>query len=223
MPDILPGYSFSKSAGRYRSSASGKFVSRDAITGLLESHINAASSRYTELTTAFYEGHMSAATWIEQMRTEQRRLTLQNEALGIGGWDRLANKQFGRAGRDLRDQYAKIAGTAQDIAEGKVTLPQALARDNEYAGAARAHFFEAERETVQRSSSGMVIIERRLLGSGGKTCKDCVEFYNLGWQLFGTLSPPCTDSVCGGNCKCRMIRKEVPASEVGEWLGTRRQ
>lgn len=219
--DILPSYRFDTRTGQYHSSASGKFVSRRAITSLMESHVNGASARYTELTTAFYEGDMSAAAWIEQMRTEQRRLTLQNEALGMGGFDRLTSKQFGRAGGDLRSQYAKIAGTAQDIAEGKITLAQALARANEYAGAARSHFWQAERETVQRSDSGMIVIERRVLGVG-QHCKDCVELYERGFQLIGSLPAPGTDSRCGGNCKCRFVRKEVPAIDVGEWLGSKR-
>lgn len=187
----------------------------------MESHVNGASARYTELTTAFYEGNMSAAAWIEQMRTEQRRLTLQNSAIGGGGWDRLTSKQFGRAGGDLRGQYAKIAGTAQDITEGKITLAQALARANEYAGAARSHFWQAERETVVRSDSSMVIVERRVLGSS-EHCPDCIELYNKGFQLIGSLPPPGTDTRCRGNCHCRFVRKEVPASQVGEWLGTKR-
>jgi len=222
MADVLPGYTWSHEAGRYRSSATGQFVARRRIAELLDAQINSASARYAELTTAFYEGRVSSTVWVEQMRTEQRRLTLQNEALGAGGWDRLGPTQWGRAGRDLRDQYAKIAGTAQDIVDGKITLAQALARANEYAGATRAHFYQAESETVQRSASNMIVIERRVLGSGGKTCKDCVEFYEMGWQIMGVLPPPCKDSICGGNCKCHVLRKEVPATEVNEWIGTKR-
>lgn len=166
MPDILPSYHFDTRTSRYHSSETGRFVGRRTIVSLLESRVDGAAARYVELTTAFYEGRLSPAAWVEQMQTEQRRLTLQNEALGRGGWDRLGAKQYGRAGRDLRDQYAKIAGTARDIVGGKITLAQALARVNEYAGAARVHFWQAERETVQRSSSNMIVIWRRFLEAG---------------------------------------------------------
>lgn len=222
MADVLPSYRFDKRTGQYHSDATGRFVGRKTIISLMKSHVDAAAGRFAELTTAFYEGRLEAAAWIEQVRGEQRRLTLQSAALGFGGWDRLTSVQFGRAGSDLRDQYAKIAGTAQDIADGKITLAQALARVNEYVGAAKAHFWQAERETVQRSHSGVIVIERRTLGAGGKSCKDCLEFYEQGWQPMGVLPPPCTDSVCRGNCQCQLVRKEIAATDIGEWIGSKR-
>ena len=80
----------------------------------------------------------------------------------------------------------------------------------------------AEREGTRPSASNKVFIERRVLGAGGKTCGDCVNFYDAGWQPFGRLPAPGTDSVCRGNCRCNLIRIEVEAMEVGEWLGTKR-
>lgn len=219
--DILPGYQWSRAASRYRSNATGRFTSRRQIVSLLNTQVAATEAHFGEITTAFHEGKISATAWQEQMRAGIRRQMLAQESLGAGGWDRLGPRQFGRAGRDLRDQYGKIAGTAQDIAEGKITLPQALARSKEIAGNARSHFYAAERDTVRRSASNMVIIERRILSSGGNHCTDCVEFYDRGWELLGSLPPPATDSICRGNCQCSMLRREVEASEVNSWLGTK--
>jgi hypothetical protein len=219
--DVLSQYHYDKRIGQYRSDKTGKFVGRKTIVGLMRDQVGGAEDRFGALTTAYYEGKLSAATWIEAMQTEQRRLTLQNAALGAGGWDRLTQAQYGRAGADLRQIYAKISGTARDIADGKITLAQALARANEYVGSAKAHFWEADRESLQASDTSVVILERRVL-HGDESCKDCVEYYDKGWQYMGQLPVPCQDSVCGGHCKCTLERTEVPANEVDQWLGTKK-
>lgn len=220
MPDILPQYRFDKRTGQYHSNATGKFVSRKAILNLMEGQINGAEARYTELTTAFYEGRMSQASFIEQMQTEQKRLTLQNSSLGAGGWDQMLPKDFGRVGASLKQDYQRIIGTASDIADGKVTLAQALARVNSYVGIARTQFFLAEKDRVQRSSISMIIIWRRLLAGGGKSCASCVSYYDTGWAL--EIPMPGESCECGGNCRCRVEHQEIPASELAEWLGTKR-
>lgn len=222
MPDILPGFRFETASGRYKSNATNRYVARRAILGLLNDNITATEAHFTEITTAVVEGRMAPALWQEQVRSEMRRQVLAQEALGAGGWDRLGPRQFGRAGGDLRTLYGKISGTAADMTAGKVTLPQALARVNEYAGAARSHFYEAERETIQRSASNVVIIERRLLGAAAKHCQSCLDYYSRGWELLGSLPVPGTDSECRNACKCRLERQEVPAVEVNDWLGSKR-
>jgi hypothetical protein len=216
----------------------GLYVARAVIVGLLDAQVNATEVQMTDLTTAVMEGLITVAVWQEQVRTEVKRQVLQQTALGSGGWDRISQAGYGRAGADLRQLYAQISGTARDISHalaakppgvggggndgGKITMAQAQARANEYAGHGRSHFYVAERETVKPSASNMMLIERRMLGAGGKTCKDCVSFYGQGWQPLGVLPPPGVDSVCRGNCKCRLVRMEVDATTVAEWIGTKK-
>jgi hypothetical protein len=216
----LPGYTFS--SGRYRSNVTGRYVARAAILGLLDAQIYGSEARMTDLTTSVMEGLITVSVWQEQVRTEVKRQILQQTALGSGGWDQVSQAGYGRAGADLRQLYAQISGTARDIADGKITMAQAQARANEYTGHGRSHFYVAERETVKPSASNMMLIERRMLGAGGKTCKDCVSFYGQGWQPLGVLPPPGVDSVCRGHCKCRLIRQEIDAGTVGEWIGTKK-
>jgi hypothetical protein len=158
--DILPGYTFETDIGRYRSGATGRFTSRRDILGLLESQSNATEQRIGDLTNAVMEGRITPAVWQEQMRTEVKRQVLQQTSLGAVGWDQVSQAEYGRAGADLRGLYAKIAGTAQDIADGNVSMAQAQARANEYAGHGRSHFYTAERATVRPSAPNMVILER---------------------------------------------------------------
>jgi hypothetical protein len=217
----LPGYSWEGDVGRYRSGATGRFVARRDILGLLESQSNATEARLGDLTNAVMEGRISPAVWQEEMRTELKRQVLQQTALGSGGWDQVSQAEYGRAGADLRQLYAKISGTAQDIADGKISMAQAQARANEYAGHARSHFYTAERATVKPSAPNRTILERRMLGGGGKSCPDCVDFYDQGWQPFGLLPPPGSDSVCGGHCACNLVRMEVEAGTEAQYIGTK--
>jgi hypothetical protein len=221
-PPSLPGYTFEDDLGRYRSGATGRFVARKDILSLTDAQINASEARMTSLTTAVMEGRITPAVWQEAMRTEAKQQVLSQAALGSGGWDRISQQSYGRAGADLRQLYGKISGTAQDIADGKISMAQAQARANEYAGHGRSHFYEAEREKVKPSASNKVFLERRMLGGGGRTCSDCVSFYDAGWQPFGLLPAPGVDSVCRGNCKCVLIRMEVESGTEGDWIGTKR-
>jgi hypothetical protein len=217
----LPGYTFETDLGRYRSGATGRFVARRDILSLLESQSNATEARLGDLTNAVMEGRISPTVWQEEMRTEVKRQILQQTALGSGGWDQVSQAEYGRAGADLRQLYAQISGTAQDIADGNISMAQAQARANEYAGHARSHFYTAERATVKPSAPNMGVLERRMLGGGGAACRDCVSFYDQGWQPFGLLPPPGVDSVCRGNCKCNMIRMEVEAGTEAQFIGTK--
>lgn len=218
--DLLPGYRFERSPGRYRNESTGRFVARRDIVALLDHQVAATERRLAELVTSAHEGRLAPALFAEQLSNELRRLHSQNRALGAGGWDRMTPSDWGSVGRQLRDDYARVAQLAADIREGRVTLPQALNRVNGYAGNARRHFWQAERNAVQ-PTAGMVPIERRTLGES-EHCTGCVTFYDQGWQPLGTMPEPGSGTPCAVRCKCTMHRREVPADEVNEWIGTKR-
>lgn len=219
--DILPGFSYSRSAQRYRSDATGKFVSRAEITGLMESQVNGLENRLGALAQAVADGNLAPAYFAEQARTEMRRAHLIERSLGAGGWDRLNSQDYGSVGRRLRDDYARIVNLAQGLTDGTVTLPQAMNRIQGWAGSARVEFLEAQRQR-QQASEGMVLIEKRNL-SASEHCADCLNFYEQGWQQAGILPVPGTGSVCRERCRCSIVSREVAAESVGEWIGTRRQ
>jgi hypothetical protein len=220
MPNLLPGFTWASEAARYRSASSGRFVARREIVSQLDAQIRLGEQRIADLTTAFHEGRISAATWTEQMSTGLRRLHLQSAAQGAGGWDRLNQRDFGRVGGKLQSDYRRLTQFARDIENGNVSLAQALNRADLYVGNARTQFWSAERDRQPRNA-GTVMIERRQLG-GGESCRDCVGYYTQGWAMAGTLPVPGERSVCLTKCKCNLLRREVPTEDVGEWLGTRR-
>jgi len=217
----LPGYSWDSTVGRYRSKASGRFVSRKDILALLLALSLATEQSVGDLTNAVMEGRITVTVWQELMASAVKRQILQQEALGAGGWEQVTAVGYSRASLDLRGLYAKITGTALDILAGVITLAQAQARANEYAGHGRSHFYTAERATVRPSAPNMVILERRMLAGGGKICADCAGYYDQGWQPFGLLPPPTVGSVCQGNCRCLLIRMEVEAGTEAQFIGTK--
>lgn len=216
MPDVLSGYTWDRSARRYRSQATGRYVARNTVVNLLESHVNGGDQRIEALTTAFYEGRIAPSVFAEQMRTQLKRLHLQNAALGAGGWDRLTPADYGRVGQRLRTDYARITRLANDVQSENVTLPQALNRAAGYVGNSRVAFWETDR-AAQVAEPGMVIIERRVI-SARESCRDCLNYYAMGWQPIGVLPVPGVASACQTHCRCRMERRQVPATEIGAFV-----
>lgn len=212
MADVLPGFTWDRSVARYRDTTRGQFVSRQRITGLLDIQINTAEQRLGNLVTALHEQRISPGVFQEQMRTELRRLHLQNAALGSGGFERLTSREYGRAGQMLREDYGRLTNLANDIVNGRATLPQALNRVHGYVGTARNNFLHAERDANQQAAAerGVRMEERRRLGAS-EHCVDCVRYAALGWQPIGTLPVPGEGSVCSRNCRCSLERREVEA------------
>lgn len=213
--DILPGYSFETRTARYRSSASGQFVSRSRVLDLLDAQISTAERRMGELTTALYEQRLSPVAYQSIMRDEMRRLHLQNSALGSGGIDKLDSAAYGRSGALLRQDYARMTNLANGIANGEVTLPQALNRVQGYAGSARINFLTQEREANRLAANlrGVQMEERRRLGVA-ENCKDCLAYFAMGWQPLGTLPLPGMASICGTHCRCSLERRELVQEPV---------
>lgn len=221
MPDVLPGYRYSTAVNRYVSNATGRFVARREIVGLLNAHTNAGENRLGDLATALHEGRISRGVFAEQFATEIKRLHLQNRALGAGGWDGLTQADYGAVGGKLQADYRRLLNFADAIANGEISIAQALNRANMYAGNARTQYWEAWRAR-NRAGIGRVLIEKRNLGAA-EHCPDCTELHARGWQMEGVLPTPGDGSTeCLSNCACTMEVREVDILIVGEWLGTRR-
>lgn len=222
MADLLPGYTYSLSAQRYRSMQSGRFVARSRITELMEAQIVAAERRMQALSTAFHEGQLMPSVWVVAMRNELRRVMLQQMALAKGGFDQLSQADYITAERELAQQYAKLTGTAQDVASATLSLPQLLNRARGYAGGARIAHNRLRRDMAEDDAE-WVRIARRVLDPQAEHCDDCMIYYQLGWQRAKDLIVPGERCQCGGHCRCKIKWHKVPAGDVHLWLGTMRQ
>ena len=210
---ILPGYQFDRTVARFRDTSRGQFVSRQRIAQLMEQSVNTAEDRLGQIIQGVFANEIAPANAQLLMRDELRRLTLVNNALGKGGLDRLDFRDYGRAGRQLRDSYQRMTNLITDIDRGRVSLPQALNRIEGYVLDARRQFFAAGREAAQQS--GAVFEDRRILHAR-ESCIDCVRYAQLGWQPAGTLPLPGERSRCGSYCHCSMEQREVTPEMMRE-------
>jgi len=204
--DVLRGYTFSRSTARYHDTTTGRFVARSRITDLLEQNVAGAEDRMAQIVQGVFAKEIEAGYAQTLMRDELRRLTLQNAALGKGGLDQLTFRDYGRAGIQLRDSYARMTNMLQGIERGEVTLPQALRRIEGYTLEARNQFFAAQRDAAMQT--GRMMEHRRVLHAK-ESCVSCVDYAAQGWVPLGTLPLPGQLSECGKYCACTEEVREV--------------
>ena len=205
---LLKGYSYDYEAQRFRDNVTGRFVSRRKITSLLEQIISRRESQLQALVQLYLDGGISPSSWLSSTRHLLQRQYLQSAALGAGGWDRMTPMMRGRIADMLRLEYGRLANFAADIQAGRVTAAQAANRMQMYMGNARKMFFFFEQEVLPDPDSGTVYIEKRNLDPAAKSCPDCVEYHDLGWQLLGALPLP-SDA-----CRCFPGDTLVVSSEI---------
>ena len=221
---LLQGYLWDKRTHNYVRVATGRFVARGHVVELLEKSVAARERRLYEGVRRLADGTRSPQVFLSHAKVMLKRQYLQEAALAAGGWDQLTPTDFGRVGGKLRAQYGRLSEMTAGIRDGEVSEAQALSRMQMYMGNARAEYFEVERDLLPPVPMGQARIERRTLSpSRSGPCEDCVRYNDMGWQAEGMLPVPTQASVCNGHCKCTLHRKEVPASEVSDWIGSKRR
>jgi hypothetical protein len=120
--------------------------------------------------------------------------------------DQLTFRDYGAAGRQLRDSYQRMTNLVSGIERGEVTLPQALRRIEGYTLEARNQFFAAQRDA--QANSGRVFEERRILHAA-ESCPDCIDYAAEGWVAQGQLPMIGESSQCQKYCRCTMESREV--------------
>jgi len=57
--------------------------------------------------------------------------------------------------------------------------------------------------------------------ANGFVVHNCLGYHARGWQHSGDLPLPTEECSCGGNCRCELRRREVPANQADGWIGHR--
>lgn len=215
MPEIIRGFTFDSRVARYRDTASGRFVPRsrgeNSILRLLERHVSSAEQRMGDIVQGIAAGEIAPGMGQVMLRDEMRRLSLSNSALAKGGWDRMTPADYGRAGRQLRDTYARVTNLVTGVRDGNVSVAQAMNRIQGYAGEARQLFFINEREALR--STGQRMEARRTLNPA-EHCVDCLALAALGWQPMEDVPIPGDGSTqCGTHDRCS-IEYRVAVDEL---------
>lgn len=140
-PILTAQYNYDNSAQRWRNSSDGRFVSHGSVVDEMRVHQQATHSTLEALTNQLYNGQINLSRWQIAVASELKDAHLAQAIFGAGGRANMGFAEFGRVGQTLREQYAFLNNFAQQIADGKVSLNQALARINMYGNAIQQSYW----------------------------------------------------------------------------------
>ena len=212
-----PAYVYVARLGKYRNTATGQFVSLADIFNLRDTNETATVDTLARLSLALSDGQLPQGAWFLAMQQQLRRLTVQQGALGAGGFTALTKRDLKRMDRALQEDWPRLQAFGEAIAKGQLSEAQIRARVNMYAGHARTQFYATQRRPVHKRSE--VVLERRLI-KPGEVCPLCSYLASLGWQPYGSLPLPgqsvadWTDGQCYTACRCDLERQVFTRREA---------
>jgi hypothetical protein len=194
--DLRSAFTFDDDALRYRSAATGRFVSDRAVKQAINTLIDRAQREMSVLAALVANGTLDVGQFQDRFAAELKNLHLATAAAGKGGWDRMKAADFGRVGAELRFQYERLELFVRHIEAGDLSPRQITARADLYIAAANGTF-----EKTRRADATEVKTQERNILGVGEHCGDCLAMTRLGWVEVGALIP-IGERICRGNCLC---------------------
>lgn len=193
------GYFWDKVKAAFISIRSGK----EATVAQVQAHLDRYGVRFTQrnldtVTRDLIKGKVPLAVWQQKAAAEIKNAWMVNLVVGKGGVNNLTLSDYGRAGNRLRGVYGHLNRFALDIASGKLSQAQILARIKLYSNNTMTAYYDGLTAAKQAVGYDQ---ERRIL-QPAEHCADCVGYAEQGWVPIGTLPEPGIGSVCNGNCRC---------------------
>jgi hypothetical protein len=201
-------YGFDSRTGQYFD-ANRRFVSRAKVEADAVSLSNQAAVRLKGLVRLAAAGGINASEFETRFQRELKNTGLQAAAAGAGGKDNLSNSDYGKVGNVLSQSYRRLNGFTQSLANGDLTLAQALARAEQYANQSIEPFYHSRKGSDARSGKTQA---RRWLGANFNHCADCISLSTNGaWLPIEEVTPNAVNCRCGSRCKCGyQVRVFVP-------------
>ena len=208
MPEPIATFVWDAALGRYREPPLGRLVSEARIQGALRTVIQDSGERLAQLTAQQFQGARDLLEWRIAMARELRTSYGVASSLASGGLAQMGPRERGLLGATLRHQGDFLSRFALDLAQGRLTEAEALARARLYAGGAHSAYEAFRRRDAERRGHSQ---ERNILGSG-ESCEQCRAESAKEWQPLGVLSLPGTRT-CKSNCRCRLVTRVAPPAE----------
>lgn len=143
-PILTSQYNYENASKRWRDSTTGRFVSNSAVVDEMHRLKEATHSTLEQLTRQLYSSgndRITLAQWQIAVASELKDAHLALGIFGAGGRKNMGFAEFGRVGQTLREQYGFLNNFAQQIANGEVSLNQALARIQMYGNATQQSYY----------------------------------------------------------------------------------
>lgn len=186
--------------GQYRK-PNGQFASRGEVLAEVDQEIGRQRARLQGHSRLLANGQISLADWQARMGDDMKLSALRMAMLAAGGKQNMGPRQWGQVGQLLRQQYRYLQGFAADIAAGKLSQKQIMARTILYSGATKQAFHLIERN--EKFLQGFMFA-RRTLDPQAEHCKDCIALARPNWTPTENVTPPGSRCRCAGNCRCRI-------------------
>jgi len=197
------GILWNPTLARYRDARTGRIVSTAQVRRAIDVSLDQYKALARSLAQQLRAGEISLRTWEAEMRVIVKDAQLLGAASAAGGWAQLDQRSLGRAGREIRDQYAFLDNFATEVMTGDQKLDGTLAnRAIMYVEAARQGY-ENEREAVERAAG---YAEEKSARHASDSCEGCVREEARGWVAIGELVP-IGDRNCLTRCRCTIERR----------------
>lgn len=206
-------YTWAERAARFRDTKTGKFVANELIYKWAQQSIETSPAFELAMDLA---GEMSVGDWQLGMRDGIKREYIRQYLAGRGGREQMTQVDWGSIGGSLRDQYRYLDGFAKDVADGKLSKKQIVARSKMYFNSAR----EAKERGARRAEHDAGKDRVRWVRTPAESCEDCIRLSRSGWRkadpwpfVMGGVEiiPGSGHTACRTNCLCFLeYRHEQP-------------
>jgi hypothetical protein len=202
-PTTTSAYNYDNSAQRWRDSTNGRFVSSDNVNAEMQRHQSGTYSTLDSLTRQLYAGQIDVSQWQVAVASELKDAHIAQAMFGAGGRANMGFAEFGRVGQTLREQYGFLNQFAADIAAGKVSEAQALARIKMYGNATQQSYW-AEYVEENRNKKFYYRLHP------AEHCSDCIARALGNPYMKDTLQgyPGDGSTKCGANDACTLEAEE---------------
>lgn len=195
---------YDRRAGQFRGN-DGRFVAKAEILRLVDGEAARLEVRLQGHARLLTSNRITVSEFQTRMAEDIKLSHLRMASFGAGGEKQLTPRQFGLVGAELKKQYKFLGNFGQDIAAGRLSEKQILARAKLYGRSPAISFYNSER--VARVENGFNQA-KRLLDPQAAHCAECIT-YATGWTDAREVVPPGTNCSCGGRCKCRLLYRRL--------------
>lgn len=188
--------------GRFKDLSTGKMVSRANILKLVDEEAARLATRMQGHARLLAQSKIDLPEWQRRSAEDLKLSSIRSTLLGSGGKTRTTSAQYGATGRLLREQYQFLDGFARDLADGKLSKAQAIARAASYGPSTKTAFHAAEKIAKRRENFIEAI---RDLDPAAKHCSSCLRYSTNGlWIPIEQVIMPGVNCECFHYCRCRV-------------------
>ncbi len=191
-------YAYSQLSRGWFNTVTGQLVSQATIVNEMRRHVAGTFETLNGLTQQLYAQSITLEQWQIAVASELKDAHLAQSMFAVGGKGNMTAVEYGRVGGTLADEYRFLAGFADDIAAGRVSEAQALARIRQYGKATQQSYWR-EWSLTRPGEINWTL-------HPAEHCGDCVELAAGSPYTQETLTtfPGAGDTQCRGGCNCTL-------------------